>query len=349
MRIALLGAGSIGTIIGALMSRGGEDIVLVNTNQAHVDALNRYGARIVGFAEDSIPVTAIRPEAMTGRYDLIISLTKLPDMAQSLRTALPHMHAQTIVLNLQNGFPEEISREVVGAQRVMGGCVEFSATGQAPGVVEWTSQTSALAITFGPLDGRINDRTRVVQKCLARIGMANMTGNLPGVRYAKLTDNATFSAMSAILACNFGQILDSYEAMRCIAYLGREAARIIAALGIQTEAVFGLEPTVGNLGFASVEELHKVIFQYWPTIYTPSRPGRSSMLQDLEKGRKSEIDYINGQFVALGRKLGIGVPFMQTAVAVIKSIQDREQPIKSTWENLKYFQFLLPDEGSVVF
>jgi ketopantoate reductase len=96
--------------------------------------------------------------------------------------------------------------------------------------------------------------------------------------------------MSAILACNFGQILDSYEAMRCIAYLGREAARIIAALGIRTEAVFGLEPTVGNLGFASVEELHKVIFQYWPTIYTPSRPGRSSMLQDLEKGRKSEID-----------------------------------------------------------
>jgi len=337
MRIALLGAGSIGTIIGALLSRGGEDIVLVNTNQAHVDALNRYGARIVGFVEDTIPVNAILPSEMRGQFDLIISLTKLTATEHSLRAALPHMHDDTIVLNLQNGTPEDISKEVVGAERVMGGCVEFSATGIEPGVVEWTTQTTRLEITFGQLDGVLTDKTRRVQKCMAHIGRANLTGNLQGVRYTKLTDNATFSAMSAILACDFGQILDSYEAMRCVAYLGREAVQIIAALGIRPKKLFGFEPTIANLGFSSPEGLQNVIYRYWPPIYTPSRSGRSSMLHDLEKGRVCEIDHINGKFVALGGILGIDTPFMKTAVAVIKKLQNGELSLATAWDNLKYF------------
>lgn len=338
MRIALLGAGSIGTIVGALLSRGGEDVVLVNTNQAHVAALNRYGARILGFGDDTIPVNAIRPDEMEGQFDLIISLTKLTTMEQSLWAALPHMHDETIVLNLQNGIPEDISRKIVGPHRVMGGCVEFSATSLAPSVVECASNTTLLTITFGPMDGIITDKTRMIQKSLAHIGRADITGNLPGVRYTKLTDNATFSAMSAILACDFGQILDSYDAMLCIAHLGREAVHIIEALGIQTEKIFGLEPTVANLGFTTHKEVQDVIYNYWPPIYTPFRSGRSSMLQDLEKGRKCEIDHINGKFVGLGRELGIDVPFMQTALEVITKLQNKELQLENAWENLKYFQ-----------
>ena len=77
MKIALMGAGSVGTIIGALLSKGGEDIVLVDSYAEHVDVLNAYGARIVGYIDRSIPVHALLPGQTEGKYDLIISMTLL--------------------------------------------------------------------------------------------------------------------------------------------------------------------------------------------------------------------------------------------------------------------------------
>jgi 2-dehydropantoate 2-reductase len=344
MRIALLGAGSVGTIVGALLSRGGEDIVLVDTYRDHVDALNEHGACIVGGINCTIPVRAILPEEMDGVYDLIISMTKLTHIEASLRNALPYMHPDTVVLTLQNGIPEDIAAAIVGPDRVMGGGVEFGGTWLEPGISEMTSDPSALAITFGQLDGRTTPRTRQVQACMAHIGHAAITGNLLGVRYSKLTDNSTFSAMSTILACDNGTILDSEEAMTAIAHLGREAARVIEKLGVTPEEIFGLKPTVANLGFTTRGQMQKVIRDYWTPIYTPFRPGIASMLQDIQKGRKCEINHINGKFVDLGHRIGVEVPFMETALAIITKMQDGELPIDNAWQNLQYFRF--PTLGS---
>ena len=128
MRIALLGAGSIGTILGALISRGGENIVLVDSYKNQVESLNQNGAKIIGFMDCIIPVKAILPNEMSGKYDLIISTTKQTTLTESLTNALPFMHDQTIVLTLQNGIPEDISKRIVGEERVMGGGVEFGAS-----------------------------------------------------------------------------------------------------------------------------------------------------------------------------------------------------------------------------
>ena len=84
MRIALLGVGAIGTILGALLSKRGEDIVLVDTYKEQVDTLNRSGAKIVGFMDLTVPVNAIMPHEMSGKYDLIISTTKQTALKESL-------------------------------------------------------------------------------------------------------------------------------------------------------------------------------------------------------------------------------------------------------------------------
>ncbi len=343
MRIAIIGAGSIGTILGALISKGGEDIELVDSYKEHVDALNRNGAKIVGFMNTTIPVKAIMPNEMSGKYDLIISTTKQTTLKKSLISALEYMHDQTIVLTLQNGIPEDISRQIVGDEKVMGGGVEFGATWLAPGVSELTSDQSSLMVTFGRLDGKITEKVKKIQKLFSCFGHSEISTNIMGVRFSKLTYNSTFSGISAVLACNNGKILDSYEAMKCIAYLGREAGLVIEKLGIKAEKIFGLQPLMENVGFSTKKELNEVIYNYWTPIYTPFRAGVASMLQDIEKGRKCEINQINGKFLQLGKQVGIELPFMRTVVEIVTRMEKGEIKLENAWENLQYFD--IPELG----
>jgi 2-dehydropantoate 2-reductase len=337
MRIALLGAGAIGTILGALLTKGNEDIVLVDHYKEHVDAMNQNGAKIVGFMDCIVPVKAITPNEMKGKYDLIISTTKHTALEESFNHALQYMHANTVVLTLQNGIPEDISRKIVGSDNVMGGGVEFGATLLKPGVSELTSHKSSLMITFGRADGQITQKTKQVQKVFSKLGSSEISRNILGVRFSKLTDNSTFSAMSAVLACDNGKILDSYEAMKCIAHLGREAGLIIEKLGIHVEKIFGLHPIMENVGFTTKKEMDDVIYNYWTPIYSPFRAGVASMLQDIKKGRTCEINQINGKFLELGKQVGIETPFMETVVDIVTKLQDGELNLSNAWDNLKYF------------
>ncbi len=249
------------------------------------------------------------------------------------------MHDNTSVLTLQNGIPEDISKQIVGEERVMGGGVEFGATMLEPGVSELTSDESSLVITFGRLDGKINQITKSVQETFLKFGKSHVTTNILGVRYSKLTDNSTFSGMSAVLGCNNGKILDSYEAMTCIAHLGREAGLIIEKLGIKVEKIFGLQPLMENVGFQTKKEMDNVIYNYWTPIYTPFRAGVASMLHDIEKSRINEINQINGKFVELGQQIGIDVPYMETVVKVVSKLQAGELKLENAWDNLNYFNF----------
>ncbi len=337
MRIALLGAGSIGTIMGALLCQSGQDVVLVDNFAEHVNTLNQCGAQIKGKMECTIPVQAILPEEMKGCYDLIVSLTKQTVLRLSLKNALPHMHADTIILTLQNGIPEDISREFVSEDKIMGGGVEFGATWLEPGVSELTTETQTLGITFGPLNGHITEDTKKIQRAFSGLNHTHVVDNILGLRYSKLTDNSTFSAMSTALGCCWGEILDSYAAMTCIAHLGREAAMIIEKTGVLPEKIFGFQPLVENLGFSSQKEMDSVIYKYWTPLYTPFRSCKASMLQDIEKGRQCEINYINGKFVTLGKHYGVATPYMESAVRIITMLQNKELSLVNAWDNLNAF------------
>jgi len=107
MRMAIMGAGSLGTIIGALITKGGREIELIDINKEHVDALNNSGARITGFLDLCVPVKAIVPSEMTGTYDLVFLLTKQVYNKTTLAQLLPHLSEDSIVCTLQNGVPED--------------------------------------------------------------------------------------------------------------------------------------------------------------------------------------------------------------------------------------------------
>jgi len=128
MRIVLVGAGSMGTILGALLAKGGEDIVLVDVNQQHVKALNESGARITGHMDLTVPVRAILPDDMQGPYDLVIYLVKTTNDEKALAEILPHLNDGSVLITLQNGVPEEKVSAAIGKERTLGGAIAWGAT-----------------------------------------------------------------------------------------------------------------------------------------------------------------------------------------------------------------------------
>jgi len=339
VRIALLGAGAMGTIIGALLTEGGHDIELVDNYREHVDALNSNGAKIIGKIEKTIPVKAIMTEQLSGEYDLVLSITKHSAIEESLNGIKPFTHDDTIILTLQNGMPEEKSRRVFPEKNLMGGGMEFSGTFSGPGIAELTSEQSTLGITFGTYNGAITDKVYEIKKILESVGHIEIVDNLRGLRLTKLTDNSVVSGIQTAFACTVGSVLDDDLAMECIVQTGRECAQIIQALGVTPVEFFGILPTVERLGFETEEEKEKVK-AYWATLYTPVRDQVASMLQDVRNGKKTEVENINGEMVRLGKTVGVATPCNEKIAELIKKLQDGDQKLDDAWNNREEFRRL---------
>ena len=326
MRAALMGVGSLGTIMGALIAKNGGDITLIDANKAHVEALNEKGATVIGKMQlQGIPVKAITPEQMEGIYDIVILLAKQTFNAVALQQLLPHLDANSVVCTLQNGIPEESVAAVIGKERTVGGAVGWGATYREPGVSELTSDISAMRYEIGEIDGKKTERIEQISKILNLTGNCVVVDNLMGIRWSKVIQNATLSGMSAALGATYAQILDDEKATTCAAYVGDEIVKIVRKLDIKLE---DLVPgwSYYSLAFEDQEGLEKA--NTWLREYfKPHRPLKASMLQDMEKGIKCEIDYIVGICSNWGRKLGVATPTCDTIVAIVKDFESGKIPM----------------------
>jgi 2-dehydropantoate 2-reductase len=320
MRIAIMGVGSLGTIAGALISKNGGEVTLIDANKEHVDALNKNGATVIGKMElNNIPVTAITPEEMEGIYDIVILLAKQTYNNIALPQLLPHIGPDSVVCTLQNGIPEESVGQIIGQDRVVGGVVGWGATWIRPGVSELTSDISAMRYEIGENNGAKTHRLEKIASILNLAGECVIVDNLTGIRWAKLIQNATLSGMSAALGATYAEILDDDKATTCASYVGNEIIKIVRKRGIILE---DLVPgwSYYSLEFddrAGLEKANEWLRQY----FLPHRPLKASMLQDMEKGRKCEIDQIVGIASEWGKKLDIPTPINDTIVRIVKEFE----------------------------
>lgn len=320
MSVAIIGAGSLGTIIGALIAKNGGKAVLVDSNKEHVAALNTNGATITGKLElKNIPVQAITPEQMFGSYEIVLYLVKQMHNQVALQQLLPHLTENSVVCTLQNGVPEDAVANVVGRKRTVGCAVGWGATWVNPGVSMLTSAPEKMTYDLGELDGATTERLQKVAKILSLAGTPEIVTNLPGVRWTKLLVNATFSGMSAALGATFGDILDNEKALSCAAHIANETIQVAEALGIILEPIQSHDLRV--LAFKNQKEMESK-FPFYHVVYGPHRLLRASMLQDLEKGYKCEVDAINGVISAQGRNTGIATPVNDQVVQIIKGIEN---------------------------
>jgi len=148
MKIAIYGCGAMGTVLGAFLNKNGIEVTLIDSYADHVKALNEKGAHIVGCADFTVPVSAITPEQMKEKYDIVFLFTK--QTANS--TVLPHLkqflNDDSIVCTLQNGVPEYGIEEYLRGNRTVGGTVLWGATFISPGVSEVTQDVTSGDILF---------------------------------------------------------------------------------------------------------------------------------------------------------------------------------------------------------
>jgi 2-dehydropantoate 2-reductase len=319
MKIAILGAGSLGTISGAFISKNCDYVVLIDANKEHVNVLNEKGATITGTVDVNVPVKAITPDQMEGTYDVVLYLVKQTYNEAALTALVPHLHKDSVVCTMQNGVPEAAVADYVGREKVLGCAVGWGATWIKAGVSELTSDPTKMTLDVGELDGTITERAKTVAGILENICPVEITENLLGIRWTKLLINATFSGMSAVLGCTFGDILDNKKALACVAHIANEIITVVDALGITLEKMQGAD--LRMLAFKTKAEMESK-FAIYEAVFRPHGLLKASMLQDIEKGLKTEIDAINGVVCENGKKVGVPTPIDDQVVAIIKGIEE---------------------------
>jgi len=336
MRIAIIGCGALGTIIGAYLAKGGCQVEMIDSYKPNVDALNAQGARVTGEVEFTVPVTAVTPEEMSGIYDLVFLLTKQTANDLVLPHLLQFLDVNSTVCTLQNGVPEPSVASYVGQARTVGGTTNWSASFVEPGVSKLTQDLEKTEYIFniGEMDGSITPRIQKIREILELMGRpVKVTDSLMASRWGKLLINACASGMSAACGATFGEVLDNPTSRACLAYIGHEVKQCCEAEGYQ------LPPIDGRFHLDSFALEDQAMFEASQNLFVDmfriARGGKASMLQDLEKGKGTEVRMINGYVSQVGDKHGIDTPFCDTVVRIVSRIEAGEIPY--SMENLQYF------------
>ena len=334
MRVAIYGAGSLGTILGAFISKAGVPIELINRNKAHVEALQTKGAQVVGTMNFNQPVVAYTPDQMSGEYDILFLMTKQQHNAEVVQMLKGFLASDGVLVTFQNGLPEMQIADVLGEERVLGCTVAWGATMQSPGVCELTSEPDALSFSLGAVSEKKSKHFDKVKELLEKMGTVDVEENFLGTRWSKLLINAAFSGMSAVLGCTFGEAAGPKESRRIVQKLIKECIDVCQVGGIHIEPVQGKD-IVKLLNYTNAL---KRAFSFFiiPIAIRKHAKLKASMLQDLEKGKLTEVDAINGAVSEYGRKVGFPTPANDKVVEIIHRIERGE--LKPCFDNLKYFE-----------
>ncbi|MBE7085933.1 MAG: 2-dehydropantoate 2-reductase [Clostridiales bacterium] len=342
-RIAIYGAGAMGTVLGTLLTKGGlKNVHLITRNQAHVDGLNAGGAKIVCEAENTewmIPVSAITPAQMTEKYDVIFLMTKQRQNKEILTFLLEYLKEDGLVCTTQNGLPEESVAEIVGNDRAYGAVTSYGATFIGGGRVALTSKISAMSMEIG---GFKNDESKLdfLSEILSYVGKATdnpnfvkKSKNLLGARWSKLAINAAFSGLSVVTGMTFGEVAKKKKTRKIALGVLRECMDVANALGVQLAPMQGHDMQKMLGGRTPLKRLFA--YMVLPIAMKNHKKLVSGMLKDVENGKKCEIDYIDGVVCRQGKKVGVETPLCQKIVEIVHGIENGLY--ETTYQNADFF------------
>lgn len=304
MKIAILGgAGATGAVIGAPLARYGLAVTLVDIHSAAIDAINAHGLQITTKTGDydAIPVRATSDPTTVGTVDLVIVLVKCYQTVDAVRSALPMIGGQTVVLSLQNGWGNaDAIAGVVNPAQVLAGVTYHSATTLAPGQIRHTGQGETL---LGEPTGGVSARVQQIVDLFNSAGLpATASADIRTTIWEKLALNCAVLPTAALLRFQTHQLGEQ-----------EEARALMGALLQETVAV------------AQAQQIPLTFAERWDAILSLTKRAvgaKPSMLQDVEARRRTEIDVINGAVVAAGQRLKVATPHNQTVVWMMKALEN---------------------------
>lgn len=319
-KILVLATGAIGSSIGADLTRVGEDVLLADQWPAHVEAMKTRGLRIVAAGtEAAIPVRAVHLCeicSLERRFDIVLLTAKSYDSIWLAHFIKPYLKPDGYIVSIQNSLNDEQIAPIVGPERDIGCVVELSAEIFEPGLVKRNTDRTRTWFALGELHGRLTPRIEELTQLLSASGKAEMTPNIWGAKWSKLTVNCMTQAAIGILGIQEWEAAEIPAIFDLCIRLGRECLRVGATMGYTMEPIFGLSARE-FLG-SSDDTLKKILMTLLSHI---GREARNSMLQDHLKGRKSEADQLNGLVVKKGREAGIATPLNEAVVSFTRQIE----------------------------
>ena len=325
-KLAVLGVGAIGSTIGAYLTRAGSDITLVDLWPAHVEEMKNRGLKVTAQDEEfTVRVKAIHLVdvcSLRERFDAVFLAVKSYDSVWAATFIQPYLKPAGVLVSAQNSINEDWVAPVIGFTRTIGCVVTLGAGLYEPGHVTRTSSPSRPSFAVGELNGMITPRIQELAKVLAPVGPAHATANLWGDRWAKLTVNCMANALAGITGMNGEEMRASPEVFSIAVTVAGEALTVAQTLGVQVEPLGGI-PAQAYLDAArgvGLEELRRTRVEAGRSVGA----GRPSLLQDVMKGRHTEVDYLNGYVVRKGREVDVPTPMNEAIVQVTKRMEAGE-------------------------
>ena len=312
MQIAMLGAGAMGSVIGGHLATAGNDVIMIDVNEDHISTIKTNGLVLENDGtKNVVKVRAATNSIGIEPVDLVIVLVKSFHTEDAIRASKNIVGPETTVLSLQNGLgQEEVLANIVGKARVIAGKTYVGGMLSAPGHA--VAGVKGKETIIGELDGQITPRIRKVAEAFDAANLATIVSdNIVGAMWDKLLINVAAGALSGITGLNFGNLYDLPEVEETAIEAVAEAMRVASALDVQLETKTPKD--------AWLKASAGLPFDFKP-----------SVLQALERGQTTEIDFINGAVVRAGQKAGIATPVNATLVACIKGVERALTPKEQT-------------------
>lgn len=324
-KMVVIGAGAIGGITAACLKKAGRDVAVVCKYPELAEKIKTRGLHVTGVKGDffaAMPAVA-QTSDLDGKKDVVFLATKAAAIQEAAQQLLPFLHEDSAVVSLQNGICEPALAEIIGPNRVIGCVVGWGATMLAPGELEMTSQGE---FVIGNLDGRRDDRLPQLQEIMNDVLPTFISENILGSLYSKLIVNACITSLGAVCGLYLGEMLAIRKVRNIFQEIMREAMAVAGAMNLKVEKYAGkldYDKLTQSSGFISNLRMHLLIrmigFKY--------RRLKSSSLQSLERGQKTEIDYLNGFICREGKRYHIPTPVNDRIVALIKEIEAGKRKI----------------------
>lgn len=335
-RVCIVGAGAVGGYVGAHLTQAGVDAVLVDAWPEHVQAMRERGLSVRGMNGAGSVHAKVRalhvsdvPQLVREQpFDVAFIAVKAYDTEWATQLVLPYLAPTGCVVSLQNGINEETIAAIAGWQRTLGCSVSaLAAELVEPACIVRNSplgDDKKAGLRIGELHGQVTPRARLLAELLAHGDTCKVTTNLWGERWSKLTINAMRNGVCALTGMT-GKQRDTNEVARELTVrLGSSCIRVGRAMGLALEPVGGLDLDLlarADEDAAAHAEITRMIMEVANSRTDAQRP---SMGQDIQRGRRTETEYINGLVARRGEALGVDVRYHRRVNDVIKRIEKGE-------------------------
>lgn len=331
--VLVVGAGAIGGVTAAHLTRkeAARRVAVLDANEEHVRLMREPGLRLDELGEEQhVRLDAhSNPAELEGEFDFALLTLKAPHLEAAIGPLRERGLASTFV-SLGNGLVQDRVVELAGGESVLAGTVEWGATNLGPGHL---AQTTRAPFVIGELDGNTRERTRLLARVLERAFEVRVTENIQGQIWTKLLVNSTFSGLGVVSGLLYREISSDPAGKEAAYALWREGFDVGMAQSLSLEEFVGVTPE--DLVVRSQEDRQRAD-EALSRVMSVVGATKASMLQDLERRLKTEVDVINGGVVQRGREYGVPTPLNSRVVDLVHAMERGERtPSRDVFDELE--------------